>query len=146
MLSPWFTFPIAGAISNATSLLTYDTQYLLHNFFYGPKHNVSFVPVLSAPEEPSDPLAKDMALLCHSDPFCRFDVLTTRDLAVGNSTKWSHQNHQRLQESLRPGEHSVIADFLCGTEPLVQDALQTDLLLLYMTCGVQPKNTWERKR
>ncbi|KAL8164764.1 UNVERIFIED_CONTAM: hypothetical protein K2H54_004196 [Gekko kuhli] len=97
-----FAFGADWAISNATSLLTYDTQYLLHNFFYGPKHNASFVPVFSPPEDPTDPLAKDMALLCQSDPLCRFDVLTTRGLAVGNSTKWSHQSYKRLRENLQP--------------------------------------------
>ncbi|XP_060104318.1 sushi domain-containing protein 2 [Heteronotia binoei] len=97
-----FAFGADWAISNTTSLLTYDTQYLLHDFFLGPKHNVSFEPVFSPPEDPTDPLAKDMALLCQSDPLCRFDVLTTRDLAVGNSTKWSHQNYRSLKENLQP--------------------------------------------
>ncbi|XP_048366366.1 sushi domain-containing protein 2 isoform X1 [Sphaerodactylus townsendi] len=90
------------AVSNTTSLFTYDTPYLLHNFFYGPKHNASFVPVFSPPEDPTDPLGKEAALLCQSDPFCRFDVLSTRDLRVGNSTKRSHQNYKRLKEDLQP--------------------------------------------
>ncbi|XP_077159428.1 sushi domain-containing protein 2 isoform X2 [Paroedura picta] len=91
-----------GAISNTTSLLTYDTQYLLHKFFYGPKHDTAFVPVFSPPEDPTDTQAKDMASICQLDPFCRFDILTTRDLAVGNNTKWSHQNYKHLKEDLQP--------------------------------------------
>ncbi|XP_054847099.1 sushi domain-containing protein 2 isoform X2 [Eublepharis macularius] len=97
-----FAFGADWAVRNSTSLLTYDTPHLLHSFFYGPKHNTSFVPVFSPSEDPADPLQKEMALLCQTDPFCRFDVMTTRDLAVGNSTKWSHQNYKRLKENLQP--------------------------------------------
>ncbi|XP_063003497.1 sushi domain-containing protein 2 isoform X2 [Elgaria multicarinata webbii] len=97
-----FAFGADWAIINGTSLFTYDTQYLLQHFFYGPKHDPSFVPVFSPSEDPTDPLVKQMAVLCQSDSFCRFDVLTTRDLAVGNSTKVSHQSYRHLKESLRP--------------------------------------------
>ncbi|XP_061442802.1 sushi domain-containing protein 2 isoform X2 [Rhineura floridana] len=97
-----FAFGADWAIRNGTSLFTYDTHFLLQNFFYGPKHNPSFVPIFYPSEDPTDPLTQQMALLCQSDPFCRFDVLTTRDLAVGNSTRLSHQNYRHLEHSLWP--------------------------------------------
>ncbi|KAH0627745.1 hypothetical protein JD844_003886 [Phrynosoma platyrhinos] len=90
------------AIRNESSLFTYDTQDLLVTFFYGPKHNSSFVPEFSPSEDPSDPLVLEMAVLCQSDPFCRFDVLTTRDLAVGNGTRLSHLSYRHLKERLQP--------------------------------------------
>ncbi|XP_063159217.1 sushi domain-containing protein 2 isoform X2 [Candoia aspera] len=97
-----FTFGADWAITNETSLFTYDTQYLLHNFSHGPKHHSSFVPLFSPPEDSDETLMQQVALVCQADPFCRFDVLTTRDLAVGNITKLSHQNFRQLQENLRP--------------------------------------------
>ncbi|XP_078234321.1 sushi domain-containing protein 2 isoform X2 [Pogona vitticeps] len=97
-----FVFGADWAIRNETSLFTYDTQHLLDKYFYGPKHDPTFLPVFTPSEDPTDPLVEQMAFLCQSDPFCRFDVLTTRDLAVGNSTKLSHQRYLYLQESLQP--------------------------------------------
>ncbi|KAM8797748.1 kremen protein 1 [Eudromia elegans] len=102
-----FEFGADWAVENGTSLFTYDTEFLLNDFFFGEKHNSSFLPVFFPYEDPADPLMKDMVLLCDSDPFCKFDVLTTRSLQVGNSTKLSHQNHKWLVESLK----SVIS---CG--------------------------------
>ncbi|XP_059569285.1 sushi domain-containing protein 2 [Alligator mississippiensis] len=97
-----FAFGADWAVGNETSLFTYDTQFLLNTFFYGPKHNSSFLPVFVPHEDPTDPLVPEMARLCDSDPFCRFDVLTTRSLEVGNATRISHQNHKALVESLQP--------------------------------------------
>ncbi|NXJ03679.1 SUSD2 protein, partial [Odontophorus gujanensis] len=97
-----FEFGANWAVENGTSLFTYDTEMLLNNFFYGEKHNASFLPVFSPYEDPADPLMEQMVSLCGSDPFCRFDVLTTRSLQVGNFTRLSHQNHKQLVESLEP--------------------------------------------
>ncbi|XP_072736384.1 sushi domain-containing protein 2 [Ciconia boyciana] len=97
-----FEFGANWAVENGTSLFTYDTEFLVNNFFYGEKHNASFLPVFFPYEDPADPLVKEMVLLCDSDPFCRFDVLTTRSLQVGNSTRLSHQNHKLLVENLEP--------------------------------------------
>ncbi|XP_043385087.1 kremen protein 1 isoform X7 [Chelonia mydas] len=97
-----FEFGADWAVKYETSLFTYDTQFLLNNFFYAEKHNSAFIPVFSPYEDPADLLVKEMTLLCDSDPFCRFDVLTTRSLKVGNSTRVSHQNHKWLVESLQP--------------------------------------------
>ncbi|KAK4813058.1 hypothetical protein QYF61_007560, partial [Mycteria americana] len=97
-----FEFGANWAVENGTSLFTYDTEFLVNNFFYGEKHNASFLPVFFPYEDPADPLVKEMVLLCDSDPFCRFDVLTTRSLQVGNSTRLSHQKHKLLVENLEP--------------------------------------------
>ncbi|XP_071618915.1 sushi domain-containing protein 2 isoform X2 [Heliangelus exortis] len=97
-----FEFGANWAVENGTSLFTYDTEFLLKNFFYEGKHNASFQPVFFPHEDPADPLVKEMVSLCESDPFCRFDVLTTRSLQVGNSTRLSHQYHKLLTENLGP--------------------------------------------
>ncbi|KFQ31238.1 Sushi domain-containing protein 2, partial [Merops nubicus] len=108
-----FEFGANWAVENGTSLFTYDTEFLLNNFFYGEKHNASFLPVFFPYEDPADPLVKEMVLLCDSDPFCRFDVLTTRSLQVGNSTRLSHQNHKLLVENLEP-DMSLLLVVSCG--------------------------------
>ncbi|XP_007439094.1 sushi domain-containing protein 2 isoform X1 [Python bivittatus] len=97
-----FTFGADWAIKNETSLFTYDTEYLLHDYSYAPKHQSSFVPLFSPPEDSNETLMQQVALVCQADPFCRFDVLTTRDFAVGNVTRLSHQSFRQLQESLQP--------------------------------------------
>uniref|UniRef100_A0A8D0H050 Sushi domain containing 2 n=1 Tax=Sphenodon punctatus TaxID=8508 RepID=A0A8D0H050_SPHPU len=97
-----FKFGADWAVRNNTSLFTYDNQFLLMNYFHAAKHNSSFIPMFSPYEDPADPLVKEMVLLCDSDPFCRFDVLTTRNLSVGNSTRIAHQTHERLEQSLQP--------------------------------------------
>ncbi|CAJ0964856.1 unnamed protein product [Ranitomeya imitator] len=43
-----------------------------------------------------------MKKLCGNDSFCKFDVLTTRDLEVGFATLMSHDNHKNLVRSLQP--------------------------------------------
>ncbi|NWH57177.1 SUSD2 protein, partial [Geococcyx californianus] len=97
-----FEFGANWAVENGTSLFTYDTEFLLNNFFYGEKHNTSFLPAFTPHEDPADPLMKAVALLCDSDLFCRFDVLTTRSIEVGSATRISHQNHKWLVENLQP--------------------------------------------
>nr|XP_033811207.1 sushi domain-containing protein 2 isoform X2 [Geotrypetes seraphini] len=88
------------AVTNETSLFTYDSDLLLTN--YHQKHDPVFVPVFRVQEDPSDPLTEAMQELCQSDPFCRFDVLTTQSLQVGNTTKMSHESHRRMVDSLKP--------------------------------------------
>ncbi|NXU50304.1 SUSD2 protein, partial [Turnix velox] len=97
-----FEFGANWAVENGTSLFTYDTETLLNDFFYGEKHNSSFLPVFTPHRNPSDPLVKEMVSVCDSDPFCEFDVLASRSLQVGNSTRQSHLNHKLLAENLKP--------------------------------------------
>uniref|UniRef100_A0A8C9EMA2 Sushi domain containing 2 n=1 Tax=Pavo cristatus TaxID=9049 RepID=A0A8C9EMA2_PAVCR len=94
-----FEFGANWAVGNGTSLFTYDTENLLNDYFYGEKHNASFLPVFYPYEDPADPLVEEMVSLCDSDPFCRFDVLTTRSLQVGNFTRLSHQYHKQTMLS-----------------------------------------------
>ncbi|KAG8147564.1 hypothetical protein E2320_022994 [Naja naja] len=97
-----FAFGAEWAISNATSLFTYDTQELLDKFVYGPKHHPSFLPSFSPPGDTNQALAQQAASICQGDPFCRFDILTTGDLALGNLTRASHQHFRKVQQDLKP--------------------------------------------
>lgn len=85
---------------NASSLLTYDSRFLVNNFLYGPKHDPTFQPLF--PEDA--PLGPGAPELCDGDPFCSFDVAATGSLSVGNATRAAHQLHQRHLQSLQPGE------------------------------------------
>uniref|UniRef100_A0A667ZR99 Sushi domain containing 2 n=1 Tax=Myripristis murdjan TaxID=586833 RepID=A0A667ZR99_9TELE len=77
------------AISNESSLFTYDSEYLLDTYFYAPRHDSSFVPV-SFPNLLSLPL------------HCRYDILVARSLRLGNATRVSYQSHISLVEDLEP--------------------------------------------
>lgn len=70
-------FPICfpGAISNTSSLFTYDTTYLIDNYQNAPKHDTSFVPVFSVPENPGDPLLNQATQICSGDgsQFCKYE-------------------------------------------------------------------------
>ncbi|XP_069070569.1 uncharacterized protein [Pleurodeles waltl] len=88
------------AITNETTLFTYDSLSLENNFVI--KHDPTYIPVFRVEEDPNDPLTEEMLRLCESDEFCRFDTLTTKSLLVGNTTKISHQRHQKMVESLKP--------------------------------------------
>ncbi|XP_075424181.1 sushi domain-containing protein 2 isoform X2 [Ascaphus truei] len=95
-----FQFGADWAVTATNSLFTYDSMFLIEN--YQTKHDSDFLPTFSVQEDPNDPIKQDMEKLCDSDTFCRFDVLTTRDLWVGNATKISHLSHKSLVESLQP--------------------------------------------
>ncbi|XP_069475274.1 uncharacterized protein [Ambystoma mexicanum] len=95
-----FGFGADWSVTEETSLFTYDSQSLIES--YRSKHDTSFVPVFTAEEDPDDPLTGPMHQLCGSDPFCTFDVLTTKSLEVGNATKVSHLSHQKRAGSLTP--------------------------------------------
>ncbi|XP_032094420.1 sushi domain-containing protein 2 [Thamnophis elegans] len=97
-----FAFGAEWAIRNETSLFTYDTQDLRDTFVSGPKHHSSFVPLFSPPQDVNQTLTQQVASACQADPFCRFDILTTGDVALGNATRSSHQRFRKLQESLEP--------------------------------------------
>ncbi|XP_066483592.1 sushi domain-containing protein 2 [Tiliqua scincoides] len=96
-----FAFGADWAIRNGTSLFTYDTEYLLRHFFFGPKHSPYFVPVFVPTGDPTSPLFQQMDALCQADAFCRFDVLATGDLMVGNNTKSAHQDYKHLKDNLQ---------------------------------------------
>ncbi|XP_075034646.1 sushi domain-containing protein 2 isoform X2 [Mixophyes fleayi] len=88
------------AVTSDSSLFTYDSKSLIDN--YQVKHNPNFLPTFTIQEDPNDPITGEMNILCGSNSFCRFDVLTTGSLWVGNATKVSHNSHKNLVESLQP--------------------------------------------
>ncbi|XP_068102447.1 sushi domain-containing protein 2 isoform X2 [Hyperolius riggenbachi] len=94
-----FQLGISWQVTDSNSLFTYDSQFLLDT--YKEKHDQDFLPVFSVQEDPNDPFTGDMDKLCGSDSFCRFDALTTRSLSIGNATKFSHDSHKNLVQSLK---------------------------------------------
>lgn len=64
---------------NRSALFTYDSEYLLNTFYYELRHDDSFVPVFSVPEDPDDPLTDQAAEICSGEgsQFCRYDMETT---------------------------------------------------------------------
>lgn len=94
-------FFFSGQVTSDSSLFTYDSKFLLDN--YQVKHDPNFLPTFSVQEDPNDQFTKDVIKMCGNDRFCRFDALTTRSLRVGNATKLSHDNHQKMVQVLQPG-------------------------------------------
>ncbi|XP_076019689.1 sushi domain-containing protein 2 [Genypterus blacodes] len=99
-----FRFGASWAISNESSLFTYDSNYLLVSYYRAPKHDSSFVPVFSIPNSPDDPLANAASDICSGDgsQYCRYDVLVGRSPRMGNATRESFQSHISLVEDLKP--------------------------------------------
>uniref|UniRef100_A0A2I3GT35 Sushi domain containing 2 n=1 Tax=Nomascus leucogenys TaxID=61853 RepID=A0A2I3GT35_NOMLE len=91
-----------GAVHNASSLLTYDSWFLVHNFLYQPKHDPTFEPLFPGETTINPSLAQEAAKLCGDDHFCNFDVAATGSLSMGNATRVAHQLHQRRMQSLQP--------------------------------------------
>lgn len=101
-LSPVHVSP--GAVKNSSSLLTYDSQFLVNNFLYGPKHDPNFQPLFPEETTPNPSQATEAAKLCGDNHFCIFDVMATGSLSLGNATLVAHQLHQSRAQSLQPGE------------------------------------------
>lgn len=95
-----------GAVTNETSLFTYDSTHLLDEFFYAPKHDPSFVPVFSVAEDHKDPLLEPTLQMCSGEgaEFCKYDTLITRSLEQGNATLLSFRSHTSIKTALLPGE------------------------------------------
>ncbi|XP_029915562.1 sushi domain-containing protein 2 [Myripristis murdjan] len=115
-----FTFGAGWNISKETSLFTYDSKYLLDTYLNQPTHDPAFIPAFSLPERPDDPLVADMLKMCFGDgaPFCKYDTLTTRSLAVGNATLRAYQSHSALIQDLEP----VVS---CGWLPTPRNGKKT---------------------
>ncbi|XP_006213409.2 sushi domain-containing protein 2 [Vicugna pacos] len=97
-----FQFGADWAVENASSLLTYDSEFLVTNFLLRPKHDSTFLPLF--PEEitsgPSQ--AAEVAELCGDNMFCRFDVAATGSTNVGNASRVAHMQHLLRAQSLQP--------------------------------------------
>ncbi|KAI1901062.1 hypothetical protein AGOR_G00056270 [Albula goreensis] len=97
-----FKFGAGWAITNETSLFTYDTEHLLNEYYFAPKHDPGFVPSFSVQEDPSDPLYGEMAKVCSGSWFCKYDTLTSRSLMMGHATWVSFQSHTAAVTDLKP--------------------------------------------
>ncbi|XP_033828467.2 sushi domain-containing protein 2 [Periophthalmus magnuspinnatus] len=99
-----FKFGEDWKISQTSSLFTYDSSYLLETYHSPAADRPAFVPVLSPPEDPGDPLVTSMRTLCSGDGahFCEYDTLLTRSLAVGNTTLRALHRHLELVKDLKP--------------------------------------------
>ncbi|TRY84670.1 hypothetical protein DNTS_003188 [Danionella cerebrum] len=99
-----FDYCAGWAITNESSLFTYDSSHLLNEYFYAPKHHSSFIPHFSVEEDPGDALVEAMHSLCSGEgnSFCRFDTLSMRSLQQGNGTLRSYQSHVATQRHLKP--------------------------------------------
>ncbi|XP_077730643.1 sushi domain-containing protein 2 isoform X1 [Canis aureus] len=97
-----FRFGADWAVRNTSSLLTYDSWFLVNNFLYQPKHDYTFQPLFPEETTPNPSQAAEAAKLCGDNYFCIFDVMATGSLSVGNATRMAHQWHQHRAQSLQP--------------------------------------------
>ncbi|XP_062874298.1 sushi domain-containing protein 2 [Trichomycterus rosablanca] len=99
-----FSFGAGWAIRNESSLFTYDSERLLTEYLFSPKHDPSFIPIFSPSEDPSDPLLGPVLEMCvgHGAQFCKYDTLSTRSLELGNDTLRSVRTHTATVHDLRP--------------------------------------------
>lgn len=97
-----YRFGADWAVKNSSSLLTYDSQFLVNNFLYGPKHDPNFQPLFPEETTPNPSQATEAAKLCGDNHFCIFDVMATGSLSLGNATLVAHQLHQSRAQSLQP--------------------------------------------
>uniref|UniRef100_A0A4W3HPH9 Sushi domain containing 2 n=1 Tax=Callorhinchus milii TaxID=7868 RepID=A0A4W3HPH9_CALMI len=101
--SPEQLYEMGGswAIENETSLFTYDSEFLLDNYYHAPKHDPDFSPVFTPGRaSENDSLHSKTVELCQGDAFCKFDTLVTGNFQVGNATKFFHENYNKLVGSL----------------------------------------------
>ncbi|XP_055976776.1 sushi domain-containing protein 2 [Sorex fumeus] len=97
-----FPFGADWAVKNESSLLTYDSPYLVNTFLRGPKHDPNYIPLFHEEITLSPSQAADAARVCASDQFCTFDMVATGNVDVANATRTAHQWHQQLVQSLKP--------------------------------------------
>ena len=93
---------------NASSLLTYDSKFLVENFKERPKHDPTFLPLFPEESSASPSQASAAADLCGDDSFCKFDVAATGSLSVGNASRVAHMQHRLRVQSLQPGERGGV--------------------------------------
>lgn len=99
-----FSFGAGWAIHNKTALFTYDSEYLRDTYLYNPRHDITFLPVLTIPDDPNDPLNSEASEICTGEgaQFCRYDILVGRSPSMGNATKMSFRSHVSLVRALEP--------------------------------------------
>ncbi|XP_061116434.1 sushi domain-containing protein 2 [Conger conger] len=99
-----FQFGAGWAITNETSLFTYDTTHLLNEYYFSAKHDPDFIPAFSLSEDPDDPLYANVSRMCLGPGswFCKYDAFTSRSLKMGNSTMVSFTSHMSAMRDLEP--------------------------------------------
>ncbi|XP_041667493.1 sushi domain-containing protein 2-like [Cheilinus undulatus] len=99
-----FSFGVDWAVLNQSALFTYDSEYLMEEYLHSPKHDQNFLPVISLPENPDDPLANQASEICSGEgsQFCKYDILVGRSPTMGNATRVSFQSHISLVQDLKP--------------------------------------------
>uniref|UniRef100_A0A3P8SW11 Sushi domain containing 2 n=1 Tax=Amphiprion percula TaxID=161767 RepID=A0A3P8SW11_AMPPE len=99
-----FEFGASWAVLNKSALFTYDSDYLLNEYKFVPRHDDTFIPQFTVPENPDDPLANLTAEICSGEgsQFCRYDILVGRSPQMGNATRVSFQSHVTLMNDLKP--------------------------------------------
>lgn len=97
-----YQFGADWAVKNASSLLTYDSRFLVNKFLYGPKHDPTFQPLFPEEITLNPNQEAEVAKLCGDNHFCSFDVVATGSLSVGNATRLAHESHRYRMQSLQP--------------------------------------------
>ncbi|XP_057674434.1 sushi domain-containing protein 2 [Corythoichthys intestinalis] len=99
-----FNFGASWAVSNTSTLFTYDSKYLLDTYSNSPGHDPNFIPTFSIPENPEDPLYNMSLDICsgNGSHFCRYDILVGRSPELGKASKVSFQSHVSLVQNLKP--------------------------------------------
>lgn len=99
-----FTYGAGWAVTNETSLFTYDSTNLLDEYYYAAKHDPSFTPDFFVTEDPEDPLYEAILQMCSGEgaQFCKYDALITRSLEQGNATLLSFKGYTSIKKALKP--------------------------------------------
>ncbi|XP_028679933.2 sushi domain-containing protein 2 [Erpetoichthys calabaricus] len=98
----YFNFGANWAITNESSLFTYDTEDLQKNYLFAEKHDMAFIPVFTVDDSQEDPIYEEMLKLCGLNLFCKYDTLVSRNFTVGNISKIALENYLSLTQDLEP--------------------------------------------
>ena len=94
-------FPFSGQVTSKTSLFTYNPGEDVNTF-----KNESFVPIfLDNITFASNALEQQAKDICQGDVNCLFDIASTGDTAVGESTKQISVQLETESEELRKLKH-----------------------------------------
>ena len=96
-------FIVVGIISNASkSLFSYP---------FGKDWSSYYVPEFVPKYEPtfSDPALETMAnSICQGDPFCLYDIASTKNTAIGQTTQQGGQDLEDLIQLSQPGKCPIL--------------------------------------
>ncbi len=95
-------FLSAGNVSEKSSLFTYDSKYLLDNYYTPPSRDPAYVPAFFLPNASLEAAVLTMCL-GEGGEFCKYDTLITQSIAKGNATLSAYQSHLAKVAALGPG-------------------------------------------